>query len=282
MPDIAVVGSINLDLVVTASRLPRAGETLTDAEFSQHPGGKGANQALAARRLGADVRLIARVGGDLNREVALSLLQTEGVDLGGVGVDAVLPTGIAVIVVAATGENQIVVAPGANRALTANRVDVRGAEGVICQLEVPDEAVAAAAEQATGLFVLNAAPARQVPRAVLERADIVIVNETEWQALEADLRGSSSLVVVTLGSRGAEVYQGTSVVATAPAPAVETIDTVGAGDAFVAAFTTSYLEGLNLDESLATACIAGALATTRQGAQPSLPSREAVNAWGGF
>lgn len=282
MSSISVVGSINLDLVVSASRLPRPGETLTDGAFAQHPGGKGANQALAARRLGSDVRLIARVGADTNRELALSLLQAEGVDLGGVTVDPELPTGVAVIIVAANGENQIVVAPGANRSLSADDVSVAGADAVICQLEIPDEGVIAAAEQATGLFCLNAAPARMVPRELLDRADVVIVNETEWLALEHVLVSGNALVLVTQGADGAIALKRGSELAREGSPTVDVVDTVGAGDAFVAAFTTAFVEGQSLERSLATACVAGALATTRPGAQPSLPTREAVAALGGF
>lgn len=278
MATVGVVGSVNLDLVVSCERLPRPGETITDGSLSRHPGGKGANQALAARRMGAEVRLMARVGSDDLAEAALALLRAEGVDLTRVGRDRDAHTGIALVVVDARGENQIVVAPGANRALTPAHVDVAGADAVLCQLEVPAETVAEAARQAGGLFVVNAAPARPVPQAVLERADVVVVNEVE-QALLADrLADCDGLVVVTVGSEGAVAYRRGSEVSRARPPAVPAVDTVGAGDAFVGALVVALTEQRPLEDCLARACAAGALATTGRGAQPSLPTAAQVEA----
>ncbi len=168
MARLTVVGSVNLDLVMRVPRLPVAGETVTDGEFSRHPGGKGANQALAARRLGAEVSLIAAVGNDETAEAALSLLEAAEVDLSRCWIHETLPTGVAVILVDALGENQIAAAPGANRSLTAEALELEGDEAVICQLEIPLETVQAAASATTGFFCLNAAPARTVPMDVSE------------------------------------------------------------------------------------------------------------------
>ena len=170
MNSITVIGSVNLDMVASAPRLPVPGETVTDAVLSTHPGGKGANQALAARRMGADVSMIGRVGSDPNAVMALALLRDGGVDLDGVRVDDTAVTGVAMVVVDADGENQIVVAPGANRMLTAEDVRVGEAGAVICQLEIPLEAVVEAGRQTTGLFCLNAAPVRPLPNELIEMA----------------------------------------------------------------------------------------------------------------
>ena len=178
-PAIAVVGSINLDLVARAERLPRPGETLTDATFERIPGGKGANQALAAARLGASVRLVGAVGDDPFADEALVLLREGGVDLEGV---RRVPdtTGVALILVGGDGENEIVVAPGANRSAEAG--DVSGADAVLCQLEIPVETVAEAARQAR-FFCLNAAPARELPPDVLGEVDLLVVNRYELEAV---------------------------------------------------------------------------------------------------
>ncbi|MDH3590116.1 MAG: PfkB family carbohydrate kinase, partial [Gammaproteobacteria bacterium] len=156
---IVVVGSVNLDLVASVPRLPVAGETVTGATLARYPGGKGANQALAARRLGADVCLCACTGTDTAADEALALLRHDGVDLSHCVADEESATGIALIAVAPDGDNQIVVAPGANRRLTTERLDIPDADALICQLEVPIETVAAAAMDFSGLFCINLAPA---------------------------------------------------------------------------------------------------------------------------
>lgn len=278
MARLTVVGSVNLDLVMRVPRLPVAGETVTDGEFSRHPGGKGANQALAARRLGAEVSLIAAVGNDETAEAALSLLEAAEVDLSRCWIHETLPTGVAVILVDALGENQIAAAPGANRSLTADALELEGDEAVICQLEIPLETVQAAASATTGFFCLNAAPARTVPMDVLRRADVVVVNEVEHATIGTDLSDVPGLVALTLGSMGASLFRHGRPVARATPPPVNVVDTVGAGDCFVAALTVSLLEGLSPELALQRAVIAGALATTTQGAQPSMPTRAAVDA----
>ncbi len=179
---IVVVGSVNLDLVARVPRLPQPGETLAAHELRRVPGGKGANQALAARRLGADVALVAAVGADPAADEALALLRDEGVDLSGVTAHPELPTGHALVTVDDDGETTIVVAAGANDVVAAG--ELGHADAVLTVLEVPDLAVAAAAARATGMFVLNAAPARPVAPDVLRRADLVVVNRAEFAALD--------------------------------------------------------------------------------------------------
>jgi ribokinase len=272
-PRIAVVGSVNLDLVARVERLPRSGETVTDAAFETVPGGKGANQAVAAARLGADVSLVGCVGDDVFGDLALWDLRRAGVDL--INLKTVdVPTGVALILVAADGDNQIVVAPGANLELESRDVHVRQADCVIAQLEVRPQVVASAAHQAEGLFCLNAAPAGNVHEVVLRRADVVVVNRYELEALEHEPRG---LVALTLGAEGAVLLEGGAEVARAAPPAVEAVDGTAAGDAFTACLVVSLLEGRSREEALRRACAAGALAASRFGAQPSLPTAGEVD-----
>ena len=260
-------------MVATAPRLPRPGETVTDASFAVHPGGKGANQALAARRLGADVGLIARVGTDANSGLALDLLRRDGVDLDRAYRDRAHQTGVALIVLDEAGENQIAVAPGANRHLQPDDLDLAGFDAVIAQLEVPTDTVMSAAATTQGLFVLNAAPVRELPPGLIQACDVVVVNEGEHHALADALAGTDAIVVTTLGPRGARAQRRSEEIGFASAPTVNAIDTVGAGDAFTAAFTVALCEGRDISDALAWACAAGALAATRRGAQPSLPTR---------
>ena len=178
-PSIVVVGSVNLDLVARADRLPIPGETITGATLDRYPGGKGANQALAARRLGADVALIGCVGDDAEARAALKLLKEGGVELSGCVVHSSAPTGVALISVSAAGENQIVVAPGANRELTVERIPILHADAVICQLEVPVDTIAQVAQTFDGMFCVNLAPARHLDLWILLRADLVVDIETE-------------------------------------------------------------------------------------------------------
>jgi ribokinase len=266
-PRLTVVGSINLDLVVRAERLPRAGETVSGARFSRVPGGKGANQAVAAARLGAEVALVGCVGGDSVAEEALAGLRGAGVGEGWLVKGA--PTGIALITVDAAGETTIVVAPGANDELGPEDVALGDAEAVLCQQEIPIEAVARAAELAPRFF-LNAAPARdEAPE-----AELTIVNRLELEALGE----RPGLVCLTLGSEGAVLLEDGREVERAEPPAVEAVDGTAAGDAFTACLVVSLLEGKTREESLRRACAAGALAASRFGAQPSLPTADEVDA----
>jgi ribokinase len=269
---LTVVGSVNLDLVARVERLPRPGETLTGAEFETVPGGKGANQAVAAARLGAEVAFVGAVGDDDLGRDALALVAESGVDVTGVRtVDA--RTGVALILVADDGENQIVVAPGANGLLRPEDVDVGGADAVLAQLEIPLEVVEAAAVQAPW-FALNAAPAREVPPHVLGQADLVIVNTHEREALGEH----PGLTAITLGAAGAVLMEDGWQVARATPPPVEAVDGTAAGDAFAACLVVSLLEGRSREDALARACAAGALAASRFGAQPSLPTAAEVDA----
>lgn len=252
--ELTVVGSINLDLVARVERLPRPGETIAGSTFERFPGGKGANQAVAAARLGARVRLAGAVGTDSLAEEALAGLEAAGVEL---QLEHVGATGIALILVGDDGENQIVVIPGANAAVTP--VSPHGA--VLCQLEVPNDVVLAAARDAE-FFALNAAPARPIDI----EPDLLIVNQLEHEVISC-----GKLVAVTYGAEGAALFEDGVEVARALPPAVEAVDGTAAGDAFAACLVVSLLEQRPRDEALSRACAAGALAASRPGAQPSLP-----------
>jgi ribokinase len=266
---LTVVGSINLDLVARTERLPRPGETVTGATFAEIPGGKGANQAVAAARLGADVTLIGSVGEDDFARLALTELQAAGVGLDRLK-KARAATGVALITVDASGENVIVVAPGANGELRPEDVDLPDCDGVLAQLEIPLDTVEHVAETAPGEFFLNAAPARgPVPA-----ADVTIVNRYELDALTR----RDGVVVVTHGAEGAVILEDGVEAARATPPPVAAVDGTGAGDAFTACLVVSLLEGREREEALRRACIAGALAASRFGAQTSLPTSEEVDA----
>jgi ribokinase len=260
-PRLTVVGSINLDLVAKVERLPRAGETLSGATLDRIPGGKGANQAVAAARLGADVRMIGCVGRDANADEALHGLRAAGVELDLREVDA--PTGIAIILVGDDGENQIVVVPGANAEVGAFASPGR----VLCQLELPDTAVREARAQADWLCV-NAAPARPL----VVDADLVVANR-----YEAEVVGEQPLLALTLGEEGAVLLEHGREVARAAPPLVEAVDGTAAGDAFTACLVVSLLEERDREEALRRACAAGAIAASRFGAQPSLPTAGEVD-----
>ena len=255
-PRLTVVGSINLDFVVRAERLPRPGETVSGARFARVPGGKGANQAVAAARLGAQVRMVGCVGRDELAQEALAGLREAHVEEGWLVSDA--PTGVALITVDAGGETTIVVAPGANAELRPTDLDLGDADAVLCQQEIPAETVARVAELAPRFF-LNAAPAREGA----PDAELTVVNRLELDAL-GERRG---LVCLTLGAEGAVLLQDGEEVARAEPPAVEAVDGTGAGDAFTACLVVSLLEGRPRDEALRRACAAGALAASRFGAQ---------------
>jgi ribokinase len=265
-PRIAVVGSINLDLVVRCERLPRPGETVSGATFARYPGGKGANQAVACMRLGAEVTMIGAVGSDPFAEEALAGLTEAGVTLQLERSQA--PTGIAAILVDGGGETEIVVAPGANAHLS--EVALPEHDAVLCQLEISDEAVEAAWEACTGVFCLNAAPARPVT----VDPDLTIVNRYEHDAL----RTHDGLVAVTSGAEGAMLLEDGEQVARAVPPRVDAVDGTAAGDAFTACLLVSLLERRSYGEALTRACAAGAIAASRHGAQPSLPSAAEVDA----
>ena len=276
MATISVIGSVNLDIVARAPRLPAPGETVTGADLHHFPGGKGANQALAARRLGADVALIACVGDDAAADEALVLLREGGVDLSACQVLAGEATGTALIAVDPDGENQIVVAPGANTLLTAERVTLPRSDAVICQLEVPTETIASVAGGYEGFFCINLAPARHIDVTVLQRADLVVVNETESAWYGNTLGACHGMIATTRGAGVATIEQDDRIIAEAKPPSVDAIDATGAGDTFTAALTLALVDGQAPEAALEFACIAAAAATTRMGAQPALPFRKDI------
>ncbi len=278
MPTIAVIGSVNLDIVAKAAKLPAPGETVTGAELHRFPGGKGANQALAAQRLGADVSLVARVGDDAAADEALALLREGGVDLSRCKAVPGAATGTALIAVAPSGENQIVVAPGANRLVLPDVLEIPTTDAVICQLEVPVETIATLARDYDGFMCVNLAPAMHVDVAVLQRANLIVVNETEAAWYGNTLGACHGIVATTRGSGIATLERDGVALAEARPPVVDAIDATGAGDTFTAALTVALVEGQTPQDALEFACAAGAAATTRMGAQPSLPHRNEIQA----
>ncbi len=289
-PEVVVVGSINHDLTVFADRLPRPGETVLGRSHIWGGGGKGANQAVAAARLGSTVAMVGRIGDDDSGRSLLGALTAEGIDTSGVSVDPVAPTGLAVITVDDDAENMIVVSPGANQALQPQSLDmITGASVVLAQLEIPIETVAATAEAATGTMILNPAPATDLDTGLLEQIDVLVPNRSELSRLsgtpqieriEEAASAIESLhfrgdVAVTLGSDGALIATGgeTSLV---PAPTIQAVDPTGAGDAFCGAMAHKLSTGADLETAVRFAVAAGAVAATRLGAQPAMPNRDEV------
>lgn len=272
---ISVIGSINLDIVARVKYFPQPGETVTNAVVSRFPGGKGANQAVAAHRLGASVFMVGRVGNDPHAEEALQILRKEGVDLSYCKTLENQATGLALIVVNEAGENQIVVAPGANAAFDAQHLEFPSTDACIAQLEVPIETILKAALANNNFFCLNAAPVKPVPHELLEHVDLLVVNEIEARALGAELYDFHGLLASTYGAKGAELTRSGVQIARAKPPKVNVVDTTGAGDAFTAALTVGLVSGLDPQAALEQACVVGALATTKMGAQSS-PTRSEV------
>jgi len=286
---IAVVGSANVDLFCRVPKLPAPGETVTGGTFDQAAGGKGANQAVAAARLGADVSFIARVGDDAHGRDAVAGYQREGIETAAITYDPAAATGVALILVESGGENLIAVAPGANHRLTPAQVDAAAdalgqAAALLLQLETPLPAVLAAARLARAAgttVILNPAPMPTggLPTELLAQVDVLILNEHEAAALggaEALTGLGVPRVVLTLGAAGARVLGEGEAVAV-PAPKVTAVDAVGAGDAFCGALAVALANGRSAVEGARWACCAGALAATRPGAQPSLPTRDEVD-----
>ena len=274
---VLVLGSANLDLVVTSERHPEPGETLIGGDYSEHPGGKGLNQAVASARAGATTQFVAAVGADSAGDVLLGVADGAGIDTSGV-VTVDRPTGRALIVVSASGENSIVVVPGANTLCpTASAIDT---DVLVAQLEVPIEVVTSsfvAARDAGATTVLNPAPA------LLAVVDVIVPNEHEVDLLggvDALLASGVGAVVVTLGERGARVHT-EGRVTQVDSLTVDAVDTTGAGDTFTGYLAAGLSEGLDLVTAATRGCAAGALATTRAGAVPSIPSRAEVDAVSG-
>lgn len=279
LPAVTVVGSTNLDIIVTTDRLPTAGETVGGGVLQQQPGGKGANQAVAAARLGGSVRIIGAVGDDAQGRLMLEALSGAGVNTSDVAVLDGNATGTALIVVDRDGENQIVVCPGANSAFSLEGVSFAPDEAVLCQLEVGLPVVLEAARRSSGFFVLNAAPAMDLPEELLERCDLVIVNETEYELIPA--LADAKLVAVTYGKDGSAMFEHGRKVAEAPASAVTVANTIGAGDAFCAALVLALGAGLDYSRALAVANAVGADAVADESSQPELaPLEEYLRAAG--
>jgi len=294
---ITVIGSINLDLIATAGRLPNPGETISGESFVTAPGGKGANQALAARRAGAEVCLVGAVGRDAFATDALRLLDEGGVDLSRIG-ETDLPTGTALILVGGDGENMIVVVAGSNDGLQPGDVaaaEFDGGDCVLLQNEIPFEVVGEALETARkvgAISLYNPAPAKPEAAELLELADYIVVNESEFElyAKELNLEGadrearmrdfvarSGNTMIVTLGKDGVLAATPEAFLRI-PATKIDPVDTVGAGDTFCG-YLAAGLEGsIPLDEALRRAAIAGALACLKAGAQPSIPTAAEVDA----
>jgi ribokinase len=295
---VTVVGSLNMDLVARAPRIPRAGETIIGGNFHMLPGGKGANQAVAAARLGAQVSMVGRVGRDAFAGPLLDNLTAAKVDHTFVTQDPEAGTSVALIVVDDAGQNSIVVASGANIRLLSADVDaaeaiVATADVLLLQLESPLETVTRAAEMACAhkvAVILNPAPARPLPASLLSLVDVLIPNESETALLtgmsvstQAEVEAAAlalqesdvDTVILTLGERGALLAR-EGETELFPAFDVTPVDTTAAGDAFVGGFAVALAEGRSLAEAVCWGNAAGALAATQLGAQPSLPTRQAL------
>ncbi len=295
-PHLVVVGSLNMDLVVQAPRIPKPGETVSGAgDLKLIPGGKGANQAYGSAMLGADVAMLGRVGNDAFGETLVQNLNKVKVDTRFITRDPDAATGIALIVVEESGQNIIVVSPGANRRVSPEDVTqgesvIRSADVLLLQLEIPLNVVIRAVELAKlhgVITVLNPAPAQPLPTELLTLIDVLIPNETEaailsscetnteeeiQQAAAALRRSGAKTIIMTLGSRGALLIT-ENVFSHFPAFPIDPVDTTAAGDAFVASFSIALAEGRSLQEAVRYGNAAGALACTKLGAQPSLPNR---------
>ena len=295
--DLLVVGSANADLVIRVERRPAAGETVLGGDLAVHPGGKGANQAVAAARLGARTALLARVGDDAHGRLLLDSLRAAAVDTVGVLVGGA-PTGVALITVDPSGDNSIVVSPGANARLAPADIGAAvslflASRVVSAQLEIPLETVVQVVRNLSpdSRFVLNPSPPQPLPTEVLAACDPLIVNEHEARVVLGEscvsedpvdwarllLAKGPRSVVVTLGAEGALVCDASGVTRV-PSVKVDAVDTTGAGDAFTAALAWKLGSGSDLAEAAAHAARVGAAAVTKRGAQESYPTAEEVDA----
>lgn len=293
---IAVVGSLNEDLVISTARAPGIGETVLTHGHSTGLGGKGGNQAVAAARLGGDVIMVARVGEDEAGRRYVELLEREMIDTRAVSVDGETPTGLAVVVVEDTGDNRILVSAGSNGRLApqhlgAARERIESAAVALAQLEVPLDVVVEAFRVCRGVRVLNAAPAMALPAKLLGEVDILVVNESELAAISGSAAPSTpqeaaaisaalpfaGTVITTLGHRGSVVQRPTGDWWHEPALSVCAVDTTAAGDAFCGALAQALATGLNLAEAVRRATTVSAVVVTRTGALSSLPTASDLN-----
>lgn len=295
MPRILVIGSSNVDLTIRLDRLPQVGETVSGGEFYQSFGGKGANQAVAARRAGADVVFLTKVGADTNGTLVTQHLLSEGLPSYGIRADRREATGVALIVVDTTGRNMIAVAPGSNRLMTADEIRQHAAlfedvRVLLIQMEVPLPAVTQAltlAKKSGATAILNPAPAQPLSDSVLRLVDVITPNETEAQMLTGFPEPAEAArllvergvgaVIVTLGDRGAYLLDGRGP-RHVPAFPVQAVDSTAAGDAFNGALSCGLAEGWTLEEACRFAAASGALAASKRGAQASLPTRREIDA----
>ena len=296
---IYVIGSSNTDMVVKTEKLPMPGETVIGGTFFMNPGGKGANQAVAAARLGGRVTFIARVGSDLFGSQALQQFQTENIDTRFVTQDPEYPSGVALIGVDRQGENTIIVAPGSNRQLNVKDVanafeSIAEKSIILIQLEIPQETVEFAilsGKKKNCDVILNPAPVQPVDNSALRNLSIITPNETEAEMLTGiritDLNTAEQAarqlhqagvpnVIITLGSKGAFVSTGSNGKLVA-APKVTAVDTTAGGDCFNGALAVALAEGMKIEEAVGFACQAASLSVTRMGAQASMPYRKEVN-----
>jgi ribokinase len=292
---VVVVGSVNEDLVVRVERLPKPGETVSGGTFSRHHGGKGANQAVAAARFGASVRFVGAVGDDEMGAAARSALEAEGVDVSGLRVSRHSSTGVALITVDAHGENQIAVSPGANALLDAAAVResleglLRPPGVLLVNLEISDEALlaAAASAHAAGFLVMvNPAPARRLPDALLDLRPMLVLNQGEAvrladsgsveSAARSLARRTSAPVIVTHGPEGALMVDG-ALMTRFPGHQVEAVDTTGAGDTACGVLASEIAAGRSIDQAVRTAMAAAALSVMVAGAREGMPARADVD-----
>lgn len=286
-PDVLVIGSLNLDLVARVERLPGPGETVLGSDYQEHPGGKGANQAVAASRAGARTAMVGAVGSDEPGHRLRSVLAHEGVDVSAVAtLDG--PTGRALIGVDTQGENSIMVVPGANGALQVDHLApmsgwLRASRVLLMQLEIPLDVVAAACRAAgpDTLCVVNPAPAATMPRELLQRVDVLVPNEHELAVLggaDALIDAGVKVLLITEGARGARLRLPDGTWHRIDPWPVTPVDTTAAGDAFCGVFAAHLARGADWQSAARAAAVGGALATTRTGAIPSLPDAREIEA----